>query len=29
MLDHIGKTDPDTEKRMRDALVAKGVLPKN
>lgn len=29
MLDHIGKTDPDMEKRMRDALVAKGVLPKS
>jgi hypothetical protein len=28
MLDHIAKTDPAMAKRMRDALIEKGVLPK-
>lgn len=29
MLDHIAKTDPVMSKRMRDALIEKGVLPKS
>ncbi|MFM5917713.1 MAG: hypothetical protein ACKOOL_09290 [Novosphingobium sp.] len=29
MVDHIAKTDPDMAKKMRDALIEKGVLPKS
>jgi len=29
MLDHIAKTDTAMAKRMRDALIEKGVLPKS
>ena len=28
MVDHIGKTDPELAAKLREGLIAKGVLPK-